>query len=129
MMIDFALDAQRNHGETPERAIHQACLMRFRPIMMTTLAAIMGSLPIALGLGAGAELRQPLGIAVVRRAPDLATPHALHYAGHLPLSRGRAPPSGEAEKPASGRLAACGLGVDFYVPDICCGLSDRTKRP
>ena len=52
-------------GETPERAIHQACLMRFRPIMMTTLAAIMGSLPIALGLGAGAELRQPLGIAVV----------------------------------------------------------------
>jgi HAE1 family hydrophobic/amphiphilic exporter-1 len=65
MMIDFALDAQRNHGETPERAIHQACLMRFRPIMMTTLAAIMGSLPIALGLGAGAELRQPLGIAVV----------------------------------------------------------------
>jgi HAE1 family hydrophobic/amphiphilic exporter-1 len=65
MMIDFALDAQRNHRETPERAIHQACLMRFRPIMMTTLAAIMGSLPIALGLGAGAELRQPLGIAVV----------------------------------------------------------------
>jgi HAE1 family hydrophobic/amphiphilic exporter-1 len=65
MMIDFALDAQRNHGETPERAIHQACLMRFRPIMMTTVAAIMGSLPIALGLGAGAELRQPLGIAVV----------------------------------------------------------------
>jgi HAE1 family hydrophobic/amphiphilic exporter-1 len=65
MMIDFALDAQRNHGEAPERAIHQACLMRFRPIMMTTLAAIMGSLPIALGLGAGAELRQPLGIAVV----------------------------------------------------------------
>ena len=65
MMIDLDLDAQRNHGETPERAIHQACLMRFRPIMMTTLAAIMGSLPIALGLGAGAELRQPLGIAVV----------------------------------------------------------------
>jgi hydrophobic/amphiphilic exporter-1 (mainly G- bacteria), HAE1 family len=65
MMIDFALDAQRNHGETPERAIHQACLLRFRPIMMTTVAAIMGSLPIALGLGAGAELREPLGIAVV----------------------------------------------------------------
>jgi HAE1 family hydrophobic/amphiphilic exporter-1 len=65
MMIDFALDAQRNQGEPPERAIHQACLLRFRPIMMTTLAAIMGGLPIALGLGAGAELRQPLGIAVV----------------------------------------------------------------
>jgi hydrophobic/amphiphilic exporter-1 (mainly G- bacteria), HAE1 family len=65
MMIDFALDAQRNQGETPQRAIHQACLLRFRPIMMTTVAAIMGGLPIALGLGAGAELRQPLGIAVV----------------------------------------------------------------
>ncbi len=64
-MIDFAIDAQRNRGETPERAIHQACLLRFRPIMMTTMAAIMGTLPIALGLGAGAELRQPLGIAVV----------------------------------------------------------------
>ncbi|HLQ89267.1 MAG TPA: efflux RND transporter permease subunit [Xanthobacteraceae bacterium] len=65
MMIDFAIDAQRNHGERPERAIFQACLLRFRPIMMTTMAAIMGTLPIALGLGAGAELRQPLGIAVV----------------------------------------------------------------
>jgi HAE1 family hydrophobic/amphiphilic exporter-1 len=65
MMIDFAIDAQRNHGEPPERAIHQACLLRFRPIMMTTMAAIMGTLPIALGLGAGAELRQPLGVAVV----------------------------------------------------------------
>ena len=65
MMVDFAIDAQRNHGEPPERAIRQACLLRFRPIMMTTVAAIMGGLPIALGLGAGAELRQPLGIAVV----------------------------------------------------------------
>jgi HAE1 family hydrophobic/amphiphilic exporter-1 len=65
LMIDFAIDAQRNRGEPPERAIHQACLLRFRPIMMTTMAAIMGTLPIALGLGAGAELRQPLGIAVV----------------------------------------------------------------
>jgi HAE1 family hydrophobic/amphiphilic exporter-1 len=65
MMIDFAIDAQRNLGETPERAIRQACRLRFRPIMMTTMAAIMGGLPIALGLGAGAELRRPLGIAVV----------------------------------------------------------------
>jgi HAE1 family hydrophobic/amphiphilic exporter-1 len=65
MMIDFAVDAQRNQGEAPAHAIHRACLLRFRPIMMTTMAAIMGTLPIALGLGAGAELRQPLGIAVV----------------------------------------------------------------
>jgi HAE1 family hydrophobic/amphiphilic exporter-1 len=65
MMIDFAIDAQRNLGESPERAIYRACILRFRPIMMTTMAAIMGTLPIALGLGAGAELRQPLGIVVV----------------------------------------------------------------
>jgi hydrophobic/amphiphilic exporter-1 (mainly G- bacteria), HAE1 family len=64
-MVDFAIDAQRNHGEPPERAIYRACLLRFRPIMMTTVAAIMGGLPIALGLGVGAELRQPLGVAVV----------------------------------------------------------------
>ncbi|MBI3526253.1 MAG: efflux RND transporter permease subunit [Betaproteobacteria bacterium] len=64
MMIDFALDAQRNRGMPPAEAIRQACILRFRPIMMTTFAALMGSLPIALGLGAGAELRQPLGLAV-----------------------------------------------------------------
>ncbi|MFG6467401.1 efflux RND transporter permease subunit [Roseateles sp. BYS87W] len=65
MMIDFALDVQRSHGMAPAEAIRQACILRFRPIMMTTLAALMGALPIALGLGAGAELRQPLGLAVV----------------------------------------------------------------
>jgi len=65
MMIDFALDAQRNGGMSPQAAIREACILRFRPIMMTTLAALMGALPIALGLGAGAELRQPLGLAVV----------------------------------------------------------------
>jgi len=65
MMIDFALDAQRNGGMASHEAIRTACLLRFRPIMMTTSAALMGALPIALGLGAGAELRQPLGLAVV----------------------------------------------------------------
>lgn len=65
MMIDFALHAQRNDGMSPPVAIRTACLLRFRPIMMTTLAALMGALPIALGLGAGAELRQPLGLAIV----------------------------------------------------------------
>jgi HAE1 family hydrophobic/amphiphilic exporter-1 len=65
MMIDFALDAQRHHGRSPAEAIREACVLRFRPIMMTTLAALMGALPIALGIGAGAELRQPLGLAVV----------------------------------------------------------------
>ena len=64
LMIDFALDAQRNKGMTPEKAIREACILRFRPIMMTTFAALMGVLPIAFGIGAGAELRQPLGISV-----------------------------------------------------------------
>jgi HAE1 family hydrophobic/amphiphilic exporter-1 len=65
MMIDFALDAQRTEGRSPGDAIVEASLIRFRPIMMTTMCALMGTLPIALGLGAGAEARQPLGIAVV----------------------------------------------------------------
>jgi len=65
MMIDFALDAQRNHGKNPTDAIYEGCLIRFRPIMMTTMAAIMGTLPIAFGYGAGAEARRPLGLAVV----------------------------------------------------------------
>ncbi|WP_454016665.1 efflux RND transporter permease subunit [Azospirillum sp. Marseille-Q6669] len=65
MMIDFAIDAQRNQGMTARAAIEQACLLRFRPIMMTTMAAIMGTLPIAVAHGAAAELRQPLGLAVV----------------------------------------------------------------
>jgi HAE1 family hydrophobic/amphiphilic exporter-1 len=65
MMIDFAIEAQRNENKTPDEAIFQACLTRFRPIMMTTMAALMGSLPIALGLGAGGEARRPLGLAVV----------------------------------------------------------------
>jgi len=64
LMIDFALEAQRNQGMTPEKAIREACILRFRPIMMTTFAELMGAIPIAFGLGAGAELRQPLGISV-----------------------------------------------------------------
>jgi HAE1 family hydrophobic/amphiphilic exporter-1 len=65
MMIDFALAAQRNEGKSPEEAIIEGCLQRFRPIMMTTMAALLGTLPIAFGTGAGGEARRPLGIAVV----------------------------------------------------------------
>ncbi len=65
MMIDFALEAQRNEGKSPREAIYEGCLVRFRPIMMTTMAALLGTLPIALGIGAGAESRRPLGLAVV----------------------------------------------------------------
>jgi multidrug efflux pump subunit AcrB len=65
MMIDFALQAERLEGKSPLEAIHEACLLRFRPIMMTTFAAIGGGLPLAVGQGAGSELRRPLGIAIV----------------------------------------------------------------
>ncbi|HWZ00703.1 MAG TPA: efflux RND transporter permease subunit [Edaphobacter sp.] len=65
MMIDFALVAERQHGKTPEEAIYEACVLRFRPIMMTTMAALLGGLPLALGHGAGAEMRRPLGITIV----------------------------------------------------------------
>jgi multidrug efflux pump len=65
MMIDFALEAEREQHLSPEQSIYQACLLRFRPIMMTTMAALLGGLPLALGSGTGAELRRPLGITIV----------------------------------------------------------------
>jgi HAE1 family hydrophobic/amphiphilic exporter-1 len=65
MQIDFALEAERKEGKTPEEAIYEGCLIRFRPIMMTTMAGLLGALPISLGLGAGGESRRPLGITVV----------------------------------------------------------------
>jgi multidrug efflux pump len=65
MMIDFALVAERDHGKPPREAIFQACLLRFRPILMTTMAALLGALPLMLGSGSGYELRRPLGVAIV----------------------------------------------------------------
>ncbi|HTQ76678.1 MAG TPA: efflux RND transporter permease subunit, partial [Burkholderiales bacterium] len=65
MMIDFALDAERREGKTPHEAIRQACLLRFRPILMTTLAALLAALPLMLGTGVGSELRHPLGVTMV----------------------------------------------------------------
>src|SRR5262249_61659360 len=66
MMLDFALDAERNEGKAPREAIHQACLLRFRPILMTTVAALVGALPLMVGSGTGSELRHPLGLTIVR---------------------------------------------------------------
>jgi len=65
MMIDFALEAERKDGKTPLEAIYEACLLRFRPIMMTTFAALFGAVPLALGSGTGSELRRPLGVTII----------------------------------------------------------------
>jgi multidrug efflux pump len=63
--VDFALEAERDHGKPPQEAIYEACLLRFRPILMTTLAALLGAFPLMLGTGTGSELRRPLGISIV----------------------------------------------------------------
>ena len=87
MMIDFALEAERNEGKSPEEAIYQACLLRFRPIMMTTMAALLGGLPLALGTGMGSELRRPLGIAIVGGLIVQPGADAVHDAGDLSVVR------------------------------------------
>ncbi len=88
MMIDFAIAARRDEGLDAPSAIRKACLLRFRPLMMTTLCATTGALPIALGVGgAGAELRQPLGVAVVGGHADVATHHLAHHSRLVRLLR------------------------------------------
>ncbi len=87
MMVDFALDAERNHGKSSTDAIYEACLLRFRPIMMTTMAALLGGLPLAFGTGIGSELRRPLGIAMVGGLVGEPGTDALHHAGDLHFLR------------------------------------------
>ena len=112
MMIDFALEAEREQGLPPREAIHQACLLRFRPIMMTTMAALLGGIPLALGSGTGSELRRPLGISIVggllisQVLTLYTTPVIYLYMGRLGawLGRGRKRKPAEpmpAEAPAS----------------------------
>ena len=87
MMIDFALVAEREHGKNAADAIFEACMLRFRPILMTTMAALFGALPLAFGTGTGSELRRPLGITIVGgldREPDA---HPVHHPGGLPGAR------------------------------------------
>ena len=84
MMIDFALEAEREEGKPPREAIHQACLLRFRPILMTTMAALLGALPLMLGNGTGSELRRPLGRRDRRRPDRQPGADAVHHAGDLP---------------------------------------------
>ncbi len=92
MMVDFAAIAEREHGKTPKEAIHEACLVRFRPIMMTTMCALVGTLPIALGTRCGCRIAAPLGLGGRRRPARVAVPDAVHHARLLRLHRGCAPP-------------------------------------
>jgi multidrug efflux pump len=108
MMIDFALEAERDQGLTPEKAIHEACLLRFRPIMMTTMAALLGGVPLALGTGMGSELRRPLGISIVggliisQVLTLYTTPVVYLYMGRLGafIARMRKRESAAAKEPA-----------------------------
>jgi multidrug efflux pump len=108
MMIDFALEAERNEGKTPEEAIYQACLLRFRPIMMTTMAALLGAVPLAFGSGVGSELRQPLGICIIggllisQVLTLFTTPVIYLYFGRLAGWMSRFRRSGEREEALSG---------------------------
>jgi HAE1 family hydrophobic/amphiphilic exporter-1 len=107
MMVDFAIHAERNEGLSTEEAIYQACVKRFRPILMTTLAAMLGAVPLMIGTGTGAEIRQPLGYAIVgwpRCQPDT---DALHHAGDLPLSR----PADGTVAAAVAASARCGVAI------------------
>jgi multidrug efflux pump len=104
MMIDFALVGERTRALPPEQSIYEACLLRFRPIMMTTMAALLGGLPLALGTGPGSELRRPLGIAIVgglllsQFLTLYTTPVIYIYLSKIGGWRRRAPkPEGEAE--------------------------------
>ncbi len=123
MMIDFALQAERLEGKSPQEAIHQACLLRFRPIMMTTFAALFGAMPIAFGQGGGSELRQPLGVAIIGGPAGLAVADPLHDPGHLSLSRSPEPPARRFAPPLAPRR-----GVDRHAPTATGGGSPWRRR-
>jgi multidrug efflux pump len=109
LMIDFAIEAERRERKTPEEAIYQACLLRFRPITMTTMAALLGGLPLALGIGTGSELRRPLGIAIVgglifsQMLTLYTTPVVYLYLDRLQLAWARRRGRPHREVPAAGR--------------------------
>ena len=118
MMVDFAIHAERNEGASPDDAIRQACLLRFRPILMTTMAALLSGLPLMLGSGAGSELRRPLGLRDGGRAGVEPGADAVHDAGGLSVSRQAAAlaRAGEEARDAGGGAGdAAGAGTGALV--------------
>ena len=123
MMIDFALEAERHASKSPVEAIFQACLLRFRPIMMTTMAALLGSLPLALGTGTGSELRRPLGIAIVggllfsQILTLYTTPVVYLYLDRLQIWCARFPVDDRQAVPEAARLPSVPAGSSVGVGD------------
>jgi multidrug efflux pump len=111
MMIDFALEAQRTEGKSPTDAIYEACLLRFRPIMMTTMAALLGGVPLAFGGGVGSELRRPLGITIIgglifsQMLTLYTTPVIYLWFDRLGRRFGRRPPVHQSAEPLVGAEA------------------------
>ena len=112
MMIDFALDAERREGKAPVDAIYEACVLRFRPIMMTTMAALLGALPLALAAGTGAELRRPLGLTIVgglivsQALTLFTTPVVYLYMDRLQMRLGSKPRSASISPASSPSLSS-----------------------
>ncbi len=134
MMIDFALEAERDQGMAPEQAIYQACLLRFRPIMMTTMAALLGGLPLALGTGMGSELRRPLGITIVGGLLISQVLDALHDAGRLPLHGPPRPlaaahPRSRQHEPSAGPAEARVSISSPFIRATRCDLAARRGAP
>ena len=120
MMIDFALEAERHQKLDARDAVFQACLLRFRPIMMTTMAAMLGALPLAIGFGEGSEMRRPLGISIVGGLLFSQIADAVHDAGGLYLSRpfpfvGKTPMG--AHLPRTTRCESRGGGLNPVMHD------------
>ena len=149
LMIDFAIEAERQEGKEPEEAIFQACLLRFRPITMTTMAALLGGLPLAIGGGTGSELRRPLGIAIVgglifsQMLTLYTTPVVYLYLDRFRLrwekvragsseSRARSGESVMVRRVLVASVAllsgACAVGPDYQKPPVRCRRPTRSSR-
>ena len=118
MMIDFALEAERSEGKTPREAIYQACLLRFRPILMTTMAALLGALPLMLGTGVGSELRHPLGLTmvgglIVSQVLTLFTTPVIYLAFDRMARRVKGPAAGPARGHRGRGATAMNLSAPF----------------